>query len=303
MECPKHTTKQLVNNNNTGVEYEYGVACALMTKEQYSIFLERVVNSHTYKDTIIDIGNSIQKKIEHLTSNLSCNKEDCYISLASTQDDSLGPSDVLVCCNDNIEFGISVKFSNTNNWNPSSRNFISEESISSLKKQYKKIYLPKYIEDMENKFGRCKTIEGTRNTWSRQRSKITDEFIDLIRTEVIDEWSTKNIEEREGIVGNGFQVSSPIDYYVINIKSDYSFKLSEPHKANYFSVDDITLEKYGTSYVAFKIHNKIIVKLQVKFNNGFIEKVKKTSVGGKSFKIGDIIFKIGDPFGSWNFNI
>jgi hypothetical protein len=156
---------------------------------------------------------------------------------------------------------------------------------------------------MENKFGRCKTIEGTRNTWSRQRSKITDEFIDLIRTEVIDEWSTKNIEEREGIVGNGFQVYSPIDYYVINIKSDYSFKLSEPHKANYFSVDDITLEKYGTSYVAFKIHNKIIVKLQVKFNNGFIEKVKKTSVGGKSFKIGDIIFKIGDPFGSWNFNI
>jgi hypothetical protein len=299
MKCPKHADERLINNLNTGIEYEYGIALALMTKVQSAEFLERVVKNHPYKDTIISIGEATEPGLAHLIDEIDC--EDHYVSLAATQDDKLGCSDVLICCSREIKFGISVKFSNTNNWNPSSRNFIDNNSIYELKKQYQDKYLPEYITDMRSKFGSCRTIEGTKNTWSRKRSSVTDNFIDLIRDKVIDNWDKKTAKDKENIIGSGFQVYSPLDYYVVNIKQDLSFTLSKPYEANHFSIDDIVLKKHKTSFVSFEIDGKIIVKLQVKFNNGFIEKTSKKS--SSTFMIDEILFKKGDPFGSWNFNV
>jgi len=299
MKCPRHNVEELVNNRNTGIEFEYGVALALMTEVQALKFEDKILKNHPYKDRIINIGKSTKASLTNLIDEISC--EDHYVSLAATQNDTLGCSDVLICCNEEIKFGISVKFNNTNNWNPSSRYFLSNKSIDDLRTQYKKIYLPKYIADMRRQFGKCKTIEGTRNTWSRKRSDVTDEFIDLIRDEVIDSWNNKTIEEKEKIVRDGFQVYSPVDYYIVNVRPDLSLTLSKPYKADHFSIDSITLNKHKKSFVSFEVDGKIIVKLQVKFNNGFLEKARNETLS--TFKIDEILFKEGDPFGSWNFNI
>ena len=225
-------------------------------------------------------------------------KNNRYISFAPTQNDSLGPSDILVCNNKEILFGISIKFANSNNWNPSAKNFLDNSIIKKLKLIYVKDYLPKYKHDMRSRFGECKLIKGSRNTWSRKRSSVTDDFIDLIRDEFITSWENKDLSERKLILNKGFHVNSPLKYYVIEIGSK-DWKLSDPKPIS--EIQDIYLEKYKTSYVAFKVGNKILVKLQIKFNNGFIEKTESSQ--NNKFKIDDIYFKNGDPFGSWNFNI
>lgn len=298
MDCPEHITEDLLTNQNTGIEYEFGVACALMDEIQHDDFLASIVEPHIDKDTILNVCNSTKEYLQPLLDKHACN-DDYYISLASTQDDSLGASDVLVCCENKILFGVSVKFANKNNWNPSARNFIKSNAIDELKEKYQTIYKSQYIADMKEKFGECKIIQGTKNTWSRKTSSITESFIDLIRDEVIKEWNVKTEQEKEVIMGKGFQIFSPIKYYTIVIKNDLSCEINEPEIV--FSVDKVNIEKHKTSFIAFKVNNKIVVKLQVKFNNGFIEKAKKST--SKTFQIDEVFFKNGDPFGSWNFNI
>lgn len=298
MDCPEHIKKDLLANKNTGIEYEFGVACALMDETQHDDFLASIVEPHINKDTILNVCDSTKAYLQPLLNKHACN-EDYYISLASTQDDSLGPSDVLVCCETKILFGVSVKFANKNNWNPSGKHFIKNDVIKELKEKYQTIYKPQYIDDMKKRFGECKITEGITNTWSRKKSSITANFIDIIRDEVIKEWNVKTEQGKEEIMGKGFQILSPIKYYTIVIKDNLSCVIDEPEIV--FSADEVNIEKHQTSFIAFKVNNKIVVKLQVKFNNGFIEKSKKVTL--ETFQIDEVLFKNGDPFGSWNFNI
>ena len=297
MFCPLNDFDTLKLNRNTGIEYEFGVGMALMIKSQYDDFLKYIVQDHPKKNKVIEVynitKNILSKELKYLGE-----KNNRYISFAPTQNDSLGPSDILVCNNKEILFGISIKFANSNNWNPSAKNFLDSDIIKKLKLIYVKDYLPKYKNDMKSRFGECKLIRGSRNTWSRKRSSVTDDFIDLIRDEFITSWENKDLSERKLILNKGFHVNSPLKYYVIEIGSK-DWKLSDPKPIS--EIQDIYLEKYKTSYVAFKVGNKILVKLQIKFNNGFIEKTESSQ--NNKFKIDDIYFKNGDPFGSWNFNI
>ena len=297
MFCPLNDFDTLKLNRNTGIEYEFGVGMALMIKSQYDDFLKYIVQDHPKKNKVIEVYNITKNKLSKELKYLD-EKNNRYISFAPTQNDSLGPSDILVCNNKEILFGISIKFANSNNWNPSAKNFLDNSIIKKLKLIYVKDYLPKYKHDMRSRFGECKLIKGSRNTWSRKRSSVTDDFIDLIRDEFITSWENKDLSERKLILNKGFHVNSPLIYYVIEIGSK-DWKLSDPKPIS--EIQDIYLEKYKTSYVAFKVGNKILVKLQIKFNNGFIEKTESSQ--NNKFKIDDIYFKNGDPFGSWNFNI
>ena len=297
MFCPLNDFDSLKLNHNTGIEYEFGVGMALMLKSQYDDFLKNIVQDHPKKNKVMETYNITKDILSKKLTNLEA-MNNRYISFSPTQNDSLGPSDILVCNNKEILFGISIKHTNSNNWNPSAKNFLDTEIIKKLKLIYIKDYLPKYIQDMRSRFGQCKLIKGTRNTWSRKRSSVTDDFIDLIRDELITSWENKDLSERKLILNKGFHVNSPLKYYVIEIgRKDY--RLSDPKPIS--EIQDIYLEKYETSYVAFKVDDKILVKLQIKFNNGFIEKTKSSN--NNKFKIDDIYFKNGDPFGSWNFNI
>ena len=270
MFCPLNDFDTLKLNRNTGIEYEFGVGMALMIKSQYDDFLKYIVQDHPKKNKVIEVynitKNILSKELKYLGE-----KNNRYISFAPTQNDSLGPSDILVCNNKEILFGISIKFANSNNWNPSAKNFLDNSIIKKLKLIYVKDYLPKYKHDMRSRFGECKLIKGSRNTWSRKRSSVTDDFIDLIRDEFITSWENKDLSERKLILNKGFHVNSPLKYYVIEIgRKDY--RLSDPKPIS--EIQDIYLEKYETSYVAFKVDDKILVKLQIKFNNVFIEKTE-----------------------------
>jgi hypothetical protein len=55
MHCPEHTTQDLTDNCNTGIEYEFGVACALMDEAQHNDFFVSIVESHINKDTILNV--------------------------------------------------------------------------------------------------------------------------------------------------------------------------------------------------------------------------------------------------------
>ena len=64
--------------------------------------------------------------------------------------------------------------------------------------------------------------------------------------------------------------------------------------------NDVIVKKFQTSYVAFYLDGRMIAHMQVKFNNGFIEKCKKQKA--------DIIeqgvrMSYGMPFSSWNFSV
>jgi len=299
MFCPKHSYIDLLNNYNTGIEYEYGVGLALMSNTQFNDFFNEVVSSHSKRDVIENVYRISSRTFSNLFQEARIPK-DRYVSFASTQNDDLGPSDVLVCNNEEIKFGISVKYANANNWNPSSRNFLKEKDIYELRQQYENIFLHKYIDYMRFRYGSCVTVKGSTNTWSRKKNNlVTEEFIDLIRDRVISNWLEMSNIEKQSVFDKGYQINSPFNYYVSEV-TEFKCKLSEPKPFN-FDINDIYLVKDGSSCVAFKFSNKTLVKLQVKFNNGFLEKAK---VGqNNAFKIDDILFKKGDPFGSWNFNI
>ena len=298
MFCPRHSSQELLNNYNTGIEYEFGVGMALMSDAQCNDFFNRVVSCHVKRSIIENVYENSLKTFSKLLYERGI-PQDRYVSFASTQIDNLGPSDVLVCNNEEIQFGVSVKYSNANNWNPSSRNFLKNSDIYELRQQYENIFLQKFIEDMRFRYGRCEKVKGSKNSWSRKRSIVTDEFIDLIRDKVISNWLEMSSDEKQTIFDKGYHINSPIEYYVSEV-TEFNCKLSEPKPFN-FHVNDIYLVKDGTSYVAFKVSDRTLVKLQVKFNNGFLEKAKGPQ--NNTFKIDEIIFKRGDPFGSWNFNI
>ena len=203
MFCPLNDFDSLKLNHNTGIEYEFGVGMALMLKSQYNDFLKNIVQDHPKKNKVMETYNITKDILSKKLTNLEA-MNNRYISFAPTQNDRLGPSDILVCNNKEILFGISIKYTNSNNWNPSAKNFLDSEIIKKLKLIYIKDYRPRYIQDMRSRFGQCKLIKGTRNTWSRKRSSVTDDFIDLIRDELITSWENKDLSERKLILNKGF---------------------------------------------------------------------------------------------------
>lgn len=85
------------------------------------------------------------------------------------------------------------------------------------------------------------------------------------------------------------------------LKTNDGFKLdinTKPIKN--LDPENIELIKEATSFIGFKTNNVLFAKMQVKFNNGILEKSK-----GKKcdFTMDGYSMKIGDPFGSWNFSI
>jgi len=62
----------------------------------------------------------------------------------------------------------------------------------------------------------------------------------------------------------------------------------------------VTVRKYQTSYVAFYLENRMVGHMQVKFNNGFVEKCKKKN---PDLTCEGVKMSYGQPFSSWNFSV
>jgi hypothetical protein len=292
-ELTTHELNAIIQNINTGIEFELAIyyhLCAPLEKEEIK---DKIISKHPLKD-----------KIEYVIRNLDYNnlKKDMNlvsepeVSYLTTQNDSVGPSDVVVKV-DNELLGLSIKYSNNCNLNISGSHFLSKQSILEIQNSFD-LYGRNYIKEMTQLYG------GAEN-WFRQRksSEIVNEFIDFIRDKVIHDWSFYlTAESKMKIINLAFHSESPIKFYIARVdKIKGVFKCEiDKNPIKQISISEVTLIKHQTSYVAFNYKDEKFALMQIKFNNGILEKPK----GDKfDYLVDGIKMKFGSPLTSWNFNL
>lgn len=288
-----YTLQEIRQNINTGVEYEIALFYKLLSPVEQQMVVD-AINSRFDKTKIYNIIEHTD--IQQILDTLESRGLTLYDVSFETQNDNIGPSDIVLHLKDsndnNQQIGISVKYANTCSLNVTGQRFISEMQISTLKEELPR-YTNMYIKEMSDKYGDI-------NNWFRKRkpSSTTDEYIDLIRDAVIENWS--NITDKPTLLSALFHCNSPIDFWVVTYNSNgYTLK-TEPTTVEVDRAQDIVVKKYQTSYVAFYLNNRMIGRMQIKFNNGFIEKCKKQNL---DLIYQDVKISYGKPFSSWNFSI
>lgn len=284
----------LRNNTNTGIEFEYALFYLLNESNARSIFKGEVVAFHPFKERIDSIVSSAN--IDNLKKFLNDTSWDNFEVYLATQVDDIGPADIVLKNKTGQQLGLSIKYQNNCTLNVSSKYFISEQSTKELKNQLE-ISCQNYILEMNSKFGR--SIE-----WFRKRKKSVENemFIDKVRDKVINDWTKKTNNEKKNLLEKLVHADSPINFWVIKFsdkKEGFNLGVNQsPIKK--FIPEDVTLTKEATSFIGFRTNGILFAKMQVKFNNGILEKAKGNSF---DFLNDGIRMKKGDPFGSWNFNI
>jgi hypothetical protein len=284
----------IYNNINPGVEYEIALFyCLLLNTEEK----EQVQKAYSRRNNASKIKAIIDRTdISNIINEITSRGLILYDCSFETQNDSVGPADIVMYLKDSAEkkkrIGLSVKYENTCTLNVTGRRFITEQQITKLK-QNLPLYTKKYIEEMNHKYGDIQN-------WFRKRkpSKITDEYIDLIRDSIIANWSI--LTNKEELIKSLYHSDSPIEFWIFKYTINSSYLNSTPITIKQSKVNLITIEKYKTSYIAFYLEGEKIGHMQVKFNNGFIEKCKKQQ---SDLIVDDIKMSYGQPFSSWNFCI
>ena len=290
-----NTLNEIENNINTGVEYEIALFAKLIEKNNTDF--PKVINSIKKRhDSAKVLQIMKQTDVQIILSELT--KKNLTLKDASfeTQNDEVGPADIVIVVEDSTnnqsKIGLSVKYSNTCTLNVTGKNFITETQISKLRSQLPS-YTKKYVEEMTNTYGSV-------GNWFRKRkpSKTTDAFIDLIRDAVIDNWP--NVKNKDILLSLLFHNDSPIPFWVVTyVKNGYVLK-TVPQTIDVSKAEDVTVRKYQTSYVAFYLENRMVGHMQVKFNNGFVEKCKKKN---PDLTCEGVKMSYGQPFSSWNFSV
>ena len=288
------TLSEISNNVNTGVEYEIALFYKLLkgnSSEQTKVMA--ALNSRYDASKIRSIisqtdTTSIEKALK--TSGLTL--DDVTFE---TQNDEVGPADIVMLVSNGAsktKIGLSVKYANTCTLNVTGRNFITDCQIAQLKNQLP-LYTQKYIQEMVQKYGEV-------SNWFRMRkpSETTDAYIDLIRDAVIANW--KNVRNKTTLLSALFHSDSPIDFWVVTYGNNGFTLKTKPQTIDMSRANDVTVAKYQTSYVAFYLDGIMVGHMQVKFNNGFIEKCKKTS---PDVTYQGVRMAYGQPFSSWNFSV
>ncbi len=288
------TLSEISTNINTGVEYEIALFFVLLqVKPQEQAKVKAAWCSRPD-------ANKINKIVEHTNIMLIENTlkarglvlDDVSFE---TQNDAVGPADIVMFVNNGLEtfkIGLSIKYANTCTLNVTGRSFITDDQITKLKSLLP-TYTQKYIKEMTLKYGDV-------GNWFRKRkpSTTTDAYIDLIRDAVIENW--RNISNKTTLLSALFHSDSPIEFWVVTYGNNGFALKSKPQTIDMSRANDVTIAKYQTSYVAFYLDGNMVGHMQVKFNNGFVEKCKK--------KTPDIIHQgvsmvYGQPFSSWNFSV
>ena len=282
---------ELSNNNNVGVEYEFALYYLLLDNEFQNIFNKLTISNHIKKDKILQIIENQRDNVyqQILNQEYSLYK---YVYLA-TQDDSVGPSDIVLYENDKTGnvLGLSVKYNNGCNVNMSSSYFLTANDKEELK-DIQKEFTHKHIEYQID-------TKGNVTNWFRQRKFSTTQYsnaiIDFIRDKVIDCWYNGDIN-KQNIIDKLYQTDSPINYEVWKFTKKKLKVLEKPK--NDISANNIDVAKYRGSYIGFYNDENLICKMQVKFNNGILERA--TSETKDAICVDDVYMKMGDAFGSWN---
>lgn len=290
--CLDDVKTDIIYNVNTGIEYELSLFYkikAYLGKDDVRIlsWLDSRHDSQKIKDIITD--TDISEILGSLESQ-GLSIVDCALE---TQNDEVGPADIVLIVQDvsgnKSCIGLSVKYCNTCTLNVTGRRFITDAQINSLQQILRQM-TPEYIQEMNKEFGKI-------DNWFRKRkpSAVTDRFIDLIRNAVIANWD--NVSDKEKLFGDLFQASSPIPFWVYEYRANRVRLITNPFFSD--DISKIRLKKYEKSYIGFYIEDILIAKMQVKFNNGFIERVENNpDIVEQGVKIA-----YGHPFSSWNFSV
>ena len=287
------TLNEIATNINTGVEYEIALFYALLKnnpQEQKQIMsaINKRYDASKVKEIIVQTTTSpIERELK--------NKGWALVDVSfETQNDEVGPADIVMHVKSQNgrqkKIGISVKYANTCTLNVTGRSFITEKQITHLRNLLPH-YTDMYINEMKSTYGEV-------DNWFRKRkpSSTTDEYIDLIRDAVIENW--KNLTNKTTLLRALFHADSPIEFWIATYgKCGYTLK-TKPQTIDMSRANDVVVCKYQTSYIAFYLDGIKVGHMQVKFNNGFVEKCKKHT---PDVTCQGVPMSYGMPFSSWNF--
>jgi len=216
--------------------------------------------------------------------------------LIATQDDEVGPSDLVLVGEKGRLLGLSVKYKNSCSFNVSGRHFLEERSVNFLKEELNSACL-NYIDEMKRKYGNAKNWFRT-----RKRSVNTDMYIELVRNAVLDDWVNKSEGERAKLMSMLGHSSSPIDFWVVEIKPKMTRLILDIDQKpiNEESFDQLELRRFKSCFVIFSTSKRSFAKMQIKFNDGILERVNANQTA--DYVVDGIPMKTGDPINSWNFN-
>lgn len=294
-----NTISEIQHNSNTAIANEIALFYCLLNNEEEKKKVMEAISSRPNKEEVKSIitYTNIQPILDELTKR-GLSLRDCSFE---TQNDAVGPSDVVMYVRDKsgqeFRLGLSVKKENECSKNPSGKNFLTDEIIAALKSQYP-AYLEKYKQQMRAKYGSAAN-------WHRKTCPAVDEYIGLIRAQVISHWT--QLPNKKHVLDKMYNTDSPIDYWIVKyVGNGYELNTSP----RYIKKDDINrveLRPDASCFVGFYLENKRIAHMQVKHNNGFLE-LNFNHKGEQKRKtplciIDGIEFIAGDFFGSWNFNV
>lgn len=289
-----NTIYEVKVNENPGVEYEIALFYKLLSNHpEEAVLVKEAIESRYDSKKIQDIISITNPST--ILQALRLRNLTLIDTSFETQNDEIGPADLVLYVKDSSnnvnKIGLSIKYANTCTLNVTGRNFITDNQIAELRKQLP-AYTKMYIEEMSGLYGDV-------SNWFRQRkpSQTTDAFIDKIRDAVITNWS--NVKNKSALLSALFHSDSPIEFWVVTYdKKGFTLKTT-PQTVEKSRAADVTVSKMETSYVAFYLDGRRVGHMQVKFNNGFVEKCKKS--------VPDVVYQgvemsYGQPFSSWNFS-
>lgn len=291
----KSTLFEISNNINTGVEYEIALFYQLLKgkpAEQTQVMAEinKRIDSAKVKNIISQTD---------ISTIVNCLKRKGYTLqdvTFETQNDEVGPADIVMHVkSDNgqtSQIGLSVKYANTCTLNVSGRYFITDAQIAGLKSLLPE-YTRLYVEEMRSTYGNVAN-------WFRKRkpSRATDAYIDLVRDAVISNWN--HVGRKANLLSALFHSDSPIEFWVITY-SQWGYTLKTvPETIDSRRANDVIVKKHQTSFIAFWLDGRMVGQMQVKFNNGFVEKCTKKN---PDIVVEGVPMQYGKPFGSWNFSV
>ena len=304
----------LAQNNNPGVEFEYAIAYRLMTGEQRSEFRGIVIAEHAKKNQILSIIDVLARDAAHVECDSVAALERFVKIPASnrlvscpTQEDGIGPSDVVVFDQSGIvgkyeKVGFSIKKMNSNIKNPGPKHFLSRSTLCSYKDRLRTEVVESHVAEATSRYGPLELMPDGYYSWHRRggdfrRMKHGDaaaglvktsammDFIRDLRDEVIRSWEGKSGEDKRTIFEQLFSLQSPIlcTFEVMTYDDGSIAEISRKRFSERLCGDSITASAHG-DYVVFECHGAVL-QLQVKFNNGILERCKN---GGRSIEINGI---------------
>ena len=282
---------ELIQNNNTGIEYEYAICYLLQDDDTKRYFLEKVINNHPKREIILDLINNIN--ISELIDLFNHNQIAISSAIPFTQDDDIGPSDIIILGNNGEILGLSIKYENNCSLNFSSKLFFNEETLHDINER-KDIACDNYINEMRELYGNS-------DIWFRQRKRsiVVDNFIDEIRGRVIFIWENLNGDRKSEILQKLVHGNSPIQFWIVKVRKNLNIDV-EIYPVQEWDPTYVNFRKHKSSNIRLFIYDAPIGDIQVKFNNGIIERGTATN---HDYLIDDIYMKNGQPLSSWNFSL